>query len=114
MRCDSPPLRVLDDRFKVRYVSPTSNKNRNRSRISFKTSFAIIDCLLLNLFSMSSNQPISLSRFISLSSAIFFSSTLNHKLSFFNLLPPQVSQVFNSIYFSTHSLNVSVLYVEEN
>ena len=114
MRWYSPPLKLLDGRYKVRYVSPTFNKNPSRSLSSFTMSLAIIFCLLFNLFSMPVNQANKISKSISLSSAMFFSSTLNQRLSFLSLVPLQDSQVFNFIYFSTQSLMASVVVAEEN
>ena len=109
MRCDSPPLRLLEERLSVRYVNPTSSKNCSRSLISFSTSLAMEFCLALNLFSTSANHTASLSRLSELNSAIFFSSTLNQRLSFRSLVPLQVGQGFSSINFSTHSRIASVV-----
>ena len=114
MRWYSPPLKLFEGLYKVRYVNPTSNKKSNRSLISFNTSFAILFCFWFNLFSISANQCASLSKSIALISAIFFSSTLNQRLSFFNLVPRQESHGFNVMNFSTHSLNASVVVVAVN
>ena len=66
-------------------------------------------CLFVKRFSTPSNQTASLSKLRELNSAIFFSSTLNQRLSFLKRLPLQVAQVFSSINFSTHSLMASVV-----
>ena len=109
IRCDSPPLRLLEGRYSVRYVNPTSNKNCSLSLISFNTSFAIAFCLFSSINSIPSNQAARLSRFILLNSAIFLPFILNQRLSFFNLAPSQEVHGFKLINCCTHSLNASVL-----
>ena len=114
MRWLSPPLRVLEGRLTERYDNPTSNKNCKRSRISFNTSFAMAFCLLLKRNSTPSNHAAKLSKFIADNSAIFLLSILNQRLSFLNLVPLQVAQSANCIYFSTQALSDSLLLGEEN
>ena len=91
MRCDSPPERVFESRFNVRYPNPTSMMKSNRLLISTNRREAIF-------WSVSSKTKVSKntlrsSKGISTRSVMLFPPTFTYWASFFSREPWQSGQM---------------------
>ncbi len=92
MRWLSPPDRVPEFRFRVRYSSPTSLRKPSRSLISRRMRWAISLCLSDRWLSSSRNQAPALAIDISVVSLMCLPLILTASASGFRRAPPQASQ----------------------
>ncbi|MPM39687.1 hypothetical protein SDC9_86321 [bioreactor metagenome] len=92
IRCDSPPESDAAGRLRLRYFSPTSERNPMREDNSRRMSPAIAPVRLSSLCGRVSTHSFNISISSSETSAIFLSSILKKSDSFFSRVPPHWGQ----------------------